>query len=259
MTDQRAETAAHFSRQAQAYADSPTHARGADLDIVADFAAPGPEDVCLDVATGTGHTALRMAERAALVIAADIAPGMLATTRDGARQRGLDNVRVMLADATALPVPSGRVDLVTCRIAPHHFPDVPGFVAEVARVLKATGRFVLEDSLAPEEPRAAAFLEDLETRRDPTHVHSVSRAEWHDAITRAGLRVVRETVHAKVHDFDAWVRRTGRSEAEVADLVRYVLSAPRPVRETLFDIDGGRVVHLHDRKLILRAHPAGGA
>jgi hypothetical protein len=57
MSDHKRDTAAHFSRQAEAYAASPSHARGADLDIVAEFAAPGADDICLDVACGPGHTA----------------------------------------------------------------------------------------------------------------------------------------------------------------------------------------------------------
>ncbi len=82
-------TAAHFSRQAAAYAASPSHAHGADLDIVAGFAAPWPDDLCLDIACGPGHTALRMAERARLVIACDLAPGMIDTPRPRAAERGL--------------------------------------------------------------------------------------------------------------------------------------------------------------------------
>ncbi len=180
MSDPKSDTAAHFSRQAEAYAASPSHARGADLEIVAEFANPGPADHCLDIACGPGHTALRMARAAGLVIAADIAPGMLETTRRLAAQRGLDNVLVQYAEAAALP-----------------FADVPGFLAEVARVLAPAGRFVLEDSLAPDDPDTAAFLEDLEKRRDPTHVHSLSGAEWRAAFAGAGLRVTDETVWAK--------------------------------------------------------------
>ena len=43
------DTAAHFSRQAEAYAVSPGHAHGQDLDIVAAFAEPGLRDLCLDL------------------------------------------------------------------------------------------------------------------------------------------------------------------------------------------------------------------
>ena len=224
-----------FSRRAQAYADSPTHARDADLDIVADFATPGANDWCLDIACGAGHTALRMAEAAGQAIAADIAPGMIDAARRRATERGLANLRVQYADATALPFAPGSFDLVTCRIAAHHFPDVPAFLAEVARVLVPSGRLVMEDRLAPEDPDQAAFLEELETRRDPTHVHSLSRAQWRAATHAAGLRITRVTVFEKVHECAPWVRRTGLDEARIAQITGRILAAPsrhpgRPVR-----------------------------
>ncbi len=260
MSDPNRDTAAHFTRRAEAYAASPSHARGEDLEIVAGFAAPGPDDRCLDIACGPGHTALRMAREAGLVIATDIAPGMLATARRLAAERGLDNLRVLGADAAALPFanagPGAGFELVTCRIAPHHFADVPGFLAEVVRVLVPAGRFVLEDSLAPDDPETAVFLEDLEKRRDPTHRHSLSDAEWRAALHGAGLRITAETVWAKRHEFALWVGRAGLGAAGIAALEARVLGAPAAVREALFEIGAGTVRALRDRKVIFRAERA---
>jgi len=256
MTRPPPDTAAQFSRQAEAYAASPSHARGADLDIVAGFAAPGPEDRCLDLACGPGHTAFRLAVRAGRVIAADIAPGMLSTARRLAAERGFDNVAVLAADVAALPFADASFDLVTCRIAAHHFRDVPRFLRETARVLRPSGRFVLEDSLAPDDAEIAAFLHALELRRDPTHVRSLTRGEWLSGLGAAGLTVTQETVYRKRHDFDLWLRRTGLEEAEVAAIAAEAGRAPQAVRDALFALAGPRVVELRDRKLILRAVPA---
>ena len=60
-------------------------------------------------------------------------PAKLATSK------GFANMETAHADAEALPFEDARFDLVTCRIAAHHFPDVPTFVAEVWRVLKGGG------------------------------------------------------------------------------------------------------------------------
>jgi ubiquinone/menaquinone biosynthesis C-methylase UbiE len=252
MTSSKHDTAAHFSRRAEAYAASPSHARGEDLEIVAGFAAPGPHDRCLDIACGPGHTALRIAREAALVIAADVAPGMLAAARRLAAERGLDNLLVLYADAAALPFAGAGFDLVTCRIAPHHFADVPGFLAEAVRVLAPAGRFVIEDSLAPDDSETAAFLEELEKRRDPTHVHSLSDAEWRAALAAAGLRVTAEKVWPKRRDFALWVGRAGLDVAEIAALEARVLGAPAALSEALFEIEAGAVRALRDCKVIFR-------
>ena len=249
------DTAAQFSRHAEAYARSATHASDADLDIVADFAAAGPEDRCLDIACGPGHTAFRIARTAGFVIAADIAPGMLATTRRLAAERGLDNVVVQFADAGALPFPAASFDLVTCRIAAHHFPDVHAFASEVARVLKPAGRFVIEDSMAPDDPAQAAFLDELERRRDATHVLTLSRGQWLKVLTDAGLRVTSEKIFAKTHDFSDWIRRTGLDDRQVGEIESWAISAPVAAREALLEVEGDRILRLRDHKLILRAEP----
>lgn len=253
MSKQIAETASQFSRQAGAYAASPSHAQGADLAAVAEFAAATARDICLDVATGPGHTAFRIAAQAGFVIGADLAPGMVAAARRLAAERDAANTAFLLADVHGLPFGDGRFDLVTCRIAPHHFADIAAAIREVARVLKPGGRFVVEDSLAPDEPDEAAFLERLEKRRDPTHVHSLTREAWLAVLDEAGLAVTRETLHGKHHDFDLWIRRTGLDEAEIAAISADILAAPEPLRRRLFDIEDAHVSVLHDRKLILRA------
>ena len=133
---------------------------------------------------------------------------------------------------------------------------MPGFLAEVARVLAPAGRLVLEDSLAPDPPDTAAFREDLEKRRDPTHVHSLSGAEWQAAFAAAGLRVTDETVWAKRHEFALWVGRAGLGAAEIAALEARILGAPTAIREAVFEIEAGKIRALHDRKVIYRAERA---
>ncbi|MEX0924232.1 MAG: methyltransferase domain-containing protein [Rhodovibrionaceae bacterium] len=247
------DTAAHFSRQAEAYAASPGHANGQDLDIVAAFAQPGLHDLCLDIATGPGHTAFRIASKAMTVVAVDIAEGMLATGRRLAAERGITNVVFERADAAHLSFNDASFDLVTCRIAPHHFTDIPGFLSEVARVLKANGRFVLEDSLAPDDPQEAAFLHELEVRRDPTHVRSLQRDEWIAALQDAGLKVTRDMIFQKQHPFADWLARTGVEESAAAILVEELLAAPAALRNSCLVLGESGIEMMIDHKIILRA------
>ena len=197
-----------------------------------------------------------MARSAAFVVGTDIAHGMIAAARGLAAERGALNATFHPADVAALPFADGCFDLVTCRIAPHHFRDLAAALAEIARVTGPMGRFVMEDSLAPDDPASAAFLEDLEKTRDPTHVHTLSRTEWQAAFDAARLSVVQEQVYRKTHDFTAWLDRVGLGPTEIARLQDAVLTAPAPVRDTLFAVEDGRVTKLFDAKLIVRLQPA---
>ena len=138
-----------FDRNARRYAESPVHQSGPSLAVLLRLAEPGPGDVALDVATGTGHTALAVAEHAAEVIGLDVSSKMLAEARRLAAEQGRANVRFVEGSAEALPFPDGQFTLVTSRHAPHHFRSVETFLAEVFRVLKAGGRFVIADQISP--------------------------------------------------------------------------------------------------------------
>jgi ubiquinone/menaquinone biosynthesis C-methylase UbiE len=68
---------------------------------------------------------------------------MLQLVREEIVRRQLGNVRLAFAQAEALPFEDATFDLVTCRIAPHHFENIDVFLDEAQRVLKPSGHFAL--------------------------------------------------------------------------------------------------------------------
>jgi len=134
---------AQFGRTAAAYVESEDHAKGAELEQMVGFAEgsfgalQGRE--VLDIATGGGHTALAFARAGARVTATDLTPEMLVAARAFVHAGGGEGVRFAATPAEALPFEGGSFDLVTCRIAAHHFADPERFVAEAARVLRPGG------------------------------------------------------------------------------------------------------------------------
>jgi SAM-dependent methyltransferase len=245
---------AQFGAAASAYVASATHAEGEDLDQLVRWAEGGADRVALDVATGGGHTALAMAPLYGRVVASDLTDEMLEAARDHARRRGATNLEFRLADAEDLPFDDGSFDLVTCRIAPHHFGDVSRFVREVARVLRPDGMFLLEDSVAPGEPDAAAFLNRVEKLRDTTHVRTLSRVEWLACIADAGLVVEADEIHAKTHPFRGWVDRAQVSPDDRSKLEELFRTTDPEIRANLrIVLDGATVVSYSDEKLLVKA------
>jgi ubiquinone/menaquinone biosynthesis C-methylase UbiE len=123
-----------WSARADAYRDSPTHREGRDLDALVAWCDPGPDVEALDVATGGGHVARRLAEAGCRVTTCDAAEGMRPD---------------VVCPAEALPFPDGSFDVVACRIAAHHFSDVAAAVREMARVTRRL--VVVEDTLYADE------------------------------------------------------------------------------------------------------------
>ncbi len=249
---------AQFAATAEGYVASATHAGGDDLDQLVAWAEGGPDRVALDVATGGGHTALALAPLYGQVVASDLTERMLGSAEAFIRGRGVVNVSFRQADAENLPFPDRFFDLVSCRIAPHHFADVARFVGEARRVLKSSGIFLLEDSIAPEDEDVAAFLNRAEALRDHTHVRSLRASEWRDLIQAIGLAVEAERVFPKAHPFDNWVERSQTSEADRRALVEMFRAAPARARAALrITVDvAGRVTSYTDEKILLKARKA---
>jgi SAM-dependent methyltransferase len=242
-----------FGASAAAYVTSPGHARGDDLDrLVAWGRALSPARI-LDLATGGGHTALAFAAFARHVVACDVTEPMLRAARGLVGERGA-RADFVAADVEALPFRDGAFDVVTCRIAAHHFANVAAAVREVRRVLRSGGSFLLQDILGHDDPEAAAFVTEVERRRDPSHVRAYRAAEWKAFLRGAGLTPMDSAVVAKGRPWEEWTTRTRMTARARGELEAFVLAAPERCRVAFdFRITDGRVESFTDRMLLLRA------
>jgi SAM-dependent methyltransferase len=174
-----------WSQRADAFRDSPTHREGPDLELLVEWCEPEADVKVLDVATGGGHVARRLREEGCTVVTADPAPGMRAD---------------VVAPADHLPFEDGSFDVVTCRIAAHHFPDIRAAVAEMARV--SNRLLVIEDNVFRGED-----VEEAERLRDSTHVRCYGEDEWKELVTEAGFEVEQVERFDRRQSFAAWLER----------------------------------------------------
>jgi SAM-dependent methyltransferase len=104
--------------------------------------APPANGHVLDVATGTGWAARRLAERGLRTTGVDFAPDMLAAAREISSARRLD-LRFDLGDAEALPYPDASFDAVMSSFGVMFVQRPEDAAAEMARVCKPGGRIAL--------------------------------------------------------------------------------------------------------------------
>jgi ubiquinone/menaquinone biosynthesis C-methylase UbiE len=195
-----------FGKTAPHYLTSKVHALGKSLERMVALTAPQPDWRVLDVATGGGHVAYTFAPLVARVWATDITQEMLDMVKAEAAKRGLANLRTAYAKAEALPFEDASFDLVTCRIAPHHFDSIPAFLDEVHRVLKDGALFALVDNVVP-EGSVGDYVNAFERLRDPSHLRAWTMAEWRAALPQHQLAVVHEEQLYKTMEFKSWAAR----------------------------------------------------
>jgi ubiquinone/menaquinone biosynthesis C-methylase UbiE len=230
MTDIKKQVQQTFGTHAENYVTSPTHARGKSLSQLLKAIPRQPGWKILDIATGGGHTALACAEEGAAVIASDLTLKMLQTARQFIHKQN-QKVFFVQHDAEAVPFPADHFDLVTCRIAPHHFPDVPRFVHEAARVLKPGGGLGIVDIISPDKKKAADYCNAFEKLRDPSHVWAFRLRDWRAFFEEAGLEMTHTEAATSDQQLGVWAARVGCDDVTIHRLRAMLLQAPQVIKD----------------------------
>jgi ubiquinone/menaquinone biosynthesis C-methylase UbiE len=178
-----------FAQRASSYTTSSAHTDPQVLARLVKLAAPQPDWMALDVATGTGHTALALAASVRTVIGIDLTAGMLGESERLRAARAVSNVVFGLADVHALPFAAGSFPLVTCRRAAHHFSRIGDAVREMHRVLRVGGRLVIDDRSIPEDDFVDACMNRLDRYHDASHVRQYRASEWCRILEEHGFAV----------------------------------------------------------------------
>lgn len=179
-----------WDARAEAYRTSKEHSEGWDLDILVEWAAGARN--ALDVASGGGHVARRLREAGIEVVTSDPSPGMEPD---------------VVARAEELPFADRSFDVVTCRLAAHHFEGIERGVVEMVRV--ARDLVLVVDNLW----RGDAD-EEANRLRDPSHVRNYSEKEWESRFAAAGLGIEKAVVRERWISFEPWLERTGATGDE---------------------------------------------
>jgi SAM-dependent methyltransferase len=89
-------------------------------------------------------------------------------------------------DALAL-AQDASLDIVICEDAARRVKDVTAFLHECRRTLTPGGRLVLWELAIIGPPRAARYINTLESFRDPAHEWAYSLEDWESFLLAAGL------------------------------------------------------------------------
>ena len=171
---------------------------------------------------------------------------MIEKARAEAAAASIGNIDFSLGDATALALADDSFDGAVNRFSLHHIPVPQRLLEEMARVVKPGGWVVVSDMLADADGDAAAWREEIERLRDPSHWACLTRERLLAAAEMAGLVLDEERTIPLDLDYEDWLRR-GSGGADAAPLIERLLSRP-PAGVESFRVVGAD----SERRLLLR-------
>ena len=155
------------------------------------FAGAVKGETCVDLGSGRGTDALRLAEivgSSGFVYGIDISDGMIRKARNSAERLGVKNVGFIQTLLEKIDIKDETADLVISNCTINHSSDKQSVWNEVFRILKKGGRFVVSDIYS-----LAAVPEEYKI--DPVAVSecwagSVTRDEYLEQLKMAGFEKV---------------------------------------------------------------------
>lgn len=233
-----------FTHQTDSFAESAAMGAAEILGALVELAPADAGAGWLDVACGPGLVSRALAPRVGSVHGVDLTPAMVEKASAEARAAGLDNVAFELGDATALEAGDESFDGAITRFSLHHIPAPSRVVAEMARVVRPGGWVVIGDHLTDEDRNAAAWHQEIERLRDPTHWASQTPARLRAMGEDAGLLLDHERIAEIELDYEEWLG-WGSGGAGAEALIERLLA--RPAGSECFRVleaDGGRRLQL---------------
>jgi len=156
-----------------------------------EYAQAREGEVCVDLGSGRGIDALRMAEKVGdggFVYGVDVSDGMIEKAEKNAAKLGIQNVKFIKSELEDIKIDNETIDLIISNCTINHALDKRKVWSEIERILRKGGRFVVSDIYS-----TAEVPEVYKT--DPTAVAecwagAVTKQEYLETLFNAGFKSI---------------------------------------------------------------------
>ena len=244
-----------FAHQADSFARSPTMSLAETLGVLVDLVPEDPGARWVEVACGPGLIARAMAPRVGSVLGLDLTPAMIEKARADAAEAGVENVSFEVGDATALDLPDDSLDGAITRFSLHHIPAPMRVLEEMRRVVRPGGYVVVSDFVTDDDGASAAWQEQIERLRDPSHWALLTPSRIAALGERVGLEPDLDRVVPFEIDYEEWLYRGSGGAVNVELIERLRAEAPPDAESFVVTGEGaGRTLHYRNSLHRWRVH-----
>jgi ubiquinone/menaquinone biosynthesis C-methylase UbiE len=222
--------------------------------LVIDLLKPAPGAHVLDLATHHGDTAIALAQVGCVVTAIDSSEKAIEKCKEVLREKNIANVKAMVMDAENLEFGETKFDGATCRMAMHHFDDVPQALRQVAGVLKENAPLVIGDSISPDNRALGEFLMKIGRLRDSTFKTLFTVDDWRKLLEENCLELVDYSLTKDTRDATKWLAHSPLSDEQKQRIHEAFVESSQEVKDYLrAEIVDGKIVEFTDDKILIKA------
>ena len=226
-----------FTHQSESFNVAPVMRSADTLGRLVDLIPAAAGARWLDVACGPGLVARGLAPRVGEVHGVDMTPAMVDVARREAAAERLSNAVFSVGDATALDFADATFEGAVTRFSLHHIPLPGRVVAEMARVVRPGGAVIVADHVTSADAGEAAWHQEIERLRDPSHWACLAPARLRALGEAAGLLFERAEEASISIDFEEWIAR-GSGGPGSAGLIARALADRVPAPDVFRVVDG---------------------
>jgi ubiquinone/menaquinone biosynthesis C-methylase UbiE len=227
-----------------------------EAQLVIDLLKPAPGAHVLDLATHHGDTAIALAQVGCVVTAIDSSEKAIEKCKEVLQEKNIPNVQALVMDAENLTFGTTKFDGATCRMATHHFDDVPRALSQVASVLKENAPLVIGDSISPDNRALGEFLMKIGRLRDSTFKTLFTVDDWRQLLQDNGLKLVDYKLTKDTRDATRWLAHSPLSDEQKDRIHQAFVESDQETKDYLqAKIVDGKIVEFTDDKILIRAVP----
>lgn len=221
---------------------------------VVDLLKPAPGAQVLDLATHHGDTAIALAQAGCVVTAIDSSQKAIQKCNEILQEKNIANVTAMVMDAENLTFGDTKFDGATCRMAMHHFDDVPKALKQIAGILKENAPVIIGDAISPDNRALGDFLMKIGRLRDETFKTLFTVDDWKKLLQENGLKLVDHKLTKDTRDATRWLERSPLSDEQKGRIYEAFLHSTQETKDYLkAKIIDGKIVEFTDDKILIKA------
>jgi ubiquinone/menaquinone biosynthesis C-methylase UbiE len=202
-----------FTGAAESFGDYALDSRGSEAERFASLATAGVDAAeiknwrALDLACGPGTFTRALAARMRFVVGLDLTPALLARAVKsvGAASAAANSMSAFACgDGTRMPFADGTFDLAICGYSIHHMLHPARVIAELVRIVRASGRVALADMVS-RDGADRELQTRIEKTRDASHALALFAGEFREMMENANMRVISSELAEKTRNFEVWM------------------------------------------------------